>query len=171
MNHDRSGQYVAQITLYTELAIATVTRQSAGAKRTQDHAGRQFRRLHLGHSRRGRASHEPDGFGHDDALSVRWLECSDGCGELHAGRPSSGRDVRASRLQRHDQLKDFQERAKDRDAQQLKTYFRELAVVLEEDCRLKIRQGLELVSGWGTAVSVGARDSLKKTTAELEKLK
>lgn len=60
---------------------------------------------------------------------------------------------------------------KDRDAQQLKTYFRELAVVLEEDCRQKIHQGLDLMNVWGASVSVGARDTLKKATAELEKLK
>ena len=67
---------------------------------------------------------------------------------------------------------------KDRNAQQLKTYFRELAVVLEEDCRQKIHQGLELINSWKgdsptsrIALSAQAEDTLRKASAELEKLK
>jgi tetratricopeptide (TPR) repeat protein len=62
-------------------------------------------------------------------------------------------------------------RPKDRDAQQLKTYFRELAVVLEEDCRQNIKKGRELLGGWETTLSSNAQDSLKKASADLEKLK
>lgn len=64
-------------------------------------------------------------------------------------------------------------RPKDRDARQLKTYFRELAVVLEEDCRQKIHQGQELIQSWRSGGSAGPRmeDALKKASAELEKLK
>jgi tetratricopeptide (TPR) repeat protein len=67
-------------------------------------------------------------------------------------------------------------RPKDRDARQLKTYFRELAVVLEEDCRQKIRQGQDLIQSWKSAGSSGPHmpsmeDALKKASSELEKLK
>lgn len=61
-------------------------------------------------------------------------------------------------------------RPKDRNARQLKTYFRELAVVLEEDCRSKIRQGSQILRGWEDASRGAATDLLKKAAAELEKI-
>lgn len=60
---------------------------------------------------------------------------------------------------------------KDRNENQLKTYFRELSVVLEESCRQNIRKGRELLAGWETTLSPRSSDSLKKASAHLEILK
>jgi tetratricopeptide (TPR) repeat protein len=62
-------------------------------------------------------------------------------------------------------------RPKDRSAQQLKTYFRELSVVLEEDCRQKIRQGRELLAGWDASTAANASSPLKRAISGLEPLK
>ena len=59
---------------------------------------------------------------------------------------------------------------KDRTARQLEAYFRELAVVLNQDCRQKIHQGLDLMNGWTSTTPEATVDSLKKTRTTLEKL-
>jgi hypothetical protein len=62
---------------------------------------------------------------------------------------------------------------KDRNAQQLKTYFRELAVVLEEDCRRQITEGRSMLTGWEAPeshVPGTALDALKKASKDLADL-
>ncbi len=56
---------------------------------------------------------------------------------------------------------------KTRTAQQVKTYNREMSVVLEQDCRAKLKQGYDLTQGWKESLPTSTAPLLTELSTEL----